>query len=242
MTARVSPFALVFGEMAPERFSEIRQAIGRDATAAADRDRFVLLAPVGQLLRDLAPDDAPPEAMDAYVRLVHHAYRYWESGGWTYDVGDAALDRAARGGALTSQLPVTGCYLRLPALRVWGSARNGEPPEPLDGVFLTVTATPGRLAALGIFGMHGERPGFSAVAVDGHADATHATIGETLIPTERDDGSPALSPQLAGGDAAAVYSVADAGEMLLLVCRLAHDLTAPPAAPAGDAERVIAVL
>ena len=239
MTARVSPFALVFGEMAPERFPEIQQAIGGDAVAAADRDRFVLLAPVGQLLRDLAPDDAPPEAMDAYVRLVHHAYRYWESGGWTYDVGDAALDRAARGGAMTTQLPVTGCYLRLPALRVWGSARNGEAPEPLDGVFLTVTATPGTLAVLGIFGMHGERPGFSAVAVDGHADATHAMIGETLITTERDDGTPALSPQLAGGDAAAVYSVADAGEMLLLICRLAQYLPAPPA---GDAARVIAVL
>jgi hypothetical protein len=116
----------------------------------------------------------------------------------------------------------------------------------LDGVFLTTMATPGALAALGIFGMHGERPGFSAVAVDGHADATHATIGETDVPPERADGSPVLAPQLEGGAQASVYSVADAGEMLLLVCRLAPFL--PPArsssaeTPGGNAgERVVTV-
>ena len=246
MSGRVSPFALVFGGLAPQRFPEIQQAVAGDPAAAADRDRFVLLAPVGQLLRDLAPDDAPPDAIDGYVRLVHHAYRYWAEGGWTYDIGDAALDRAVRDGTMTSRLPHPGFYLRLPALRVWGAARTGEPPEPLDGVFLTALAAPapafGALAALGIFGMHGERPGFSAVAVEGHADAAHATIGETEVPTERSDGSPVFAPQLDGGAHAAVYSVADAGEMLLLVCRLVKYLPAPPVDAGGDTlERVISL-
>lgn len=230
MTARTSPFALVFSELAPRHFPEIRAAIGADATAAADRDRFVLLGPVGQLLRDMAPDDTPPETLEGFIRLVHHAYRHWAAGGWVYDVAPERLERAVHGGPLRSTLPIEALYLRLPALRVWGAARNGEPPEPLDGVFLTATGTPGSLAALGIFGMHGERPGFSAVAVDGHADAEHATIGEIEIPTEREDGSPVLAPQLAGGAQADVYSVADAGELLLLVCRLIHDLPAPPRA------------
>lgn len=219
MTARLSPFALVFGQLAPERFPDVQRAIGGDAATATDRDRFVLLAPVGQLLRDLAPDDAPPDALEAYVHLLHHAYRHWAAGGWIYDVGADTLVRALAGGGLSSELPHSALYLRLPALRVWGTARDNEPPEPLDGVFVTA-ATPGTLAALGIFGMHGERPGFSAVAVEGRADEDHASVDEVEIPVERADGTPMFAPQLTGGAEAAMHSVADAGEMLLLVCRL----------------------
>jgi hypothetical protein len=228
MTRRVNPFVLVFEKLASEHFPLIRAAIANDPARAQDRDRFVLLGPVAQLVRELAPDESPPEAIEAYVRLVHHGYRYWAEGAWTYDVDDARLDRAVAGGAMTSRLPLPALYLRLPALRVWGAAHNGDAPEPMDGVFLTETPTPGTLAALGIFGMHGERPGFSAVPVEGHADAQHATVGEIEVPTEREDGTPVLASQLAGGSKAAVYSVADAGEMLLLVCRLLVGLTAPP--------------
>jgi hypothetical protein len=87
-------------------------------------------------------------------------------------------------------------------------------------VFVTDTGTPGSIALLGVFGMHGERPGFSAVAVEGHADADHATAGELEVPLGRQDGTPLFAPLLEGGQEAAVHSVADAGEMLLLVCRL----------------------
>lgn len=245
MTERLSPFALVFGQLAPERFPGIQRAIGGDAAAAADRDRFVLLAPVGQLLRDLAPDDVPPDALEAYVRLLHHAYRHWVAGGWVYDVSADTLERALAGGSLSSETPHLALYLRLPALRVWGAARDNEPPEPLDGVFVTATATPGAVAALGIFGMHGERPGFSAVAVEGRADDDRASLDQVEIPLERADGTPIFAPQLAGGAEAAMHSVADAGEMLLLVCRLLPVLPTPPpgAAAAGGnhLERIVAV-
>lgn len=234
MTRRVNPFVLVFEQLAPEHFPLIRAAVGNNAAAALDRDRFVLLGPVAQLVRELAPDDGPPEAIDAYVRLVHHGYRHWAAGGWVYDVSADMLARAVAGGPMRSTLPQEAFYLRLPALKVWGAARSGDPPEPLDGVFVTATADPGTLAALGIFGMHGERPGFSAVAVDGHADADHATIGEIEVPTERLDGTQVFASQLPGGAEAAVYSVADAGEMLLLVCRLLANLPPPPAGTVSD--------
>lgn len=220
MTDRLSPFALVFGQLAPERFPGVQQAIGGDAATAADRDRFVLLAPVGQLLRDLAPDDAPPDALEAYVRLLHHAYRHWVAGGWVYDVSADGLERALEGGSLSSETPHPALYLRLPALRVWGAPREHEPPEPLDGVFVTATATPGAIAALGIFGMHGERPGFSAVAVEGHADEDDPRTDEILIAARRPDGSATFAPLLEGGAAAGVWSVANPGELLLLTCRM----------------------
>lgn len=241
MTRRVNPFVLVFEQLAAEHFPLIRAAVGNNAAAAADRDRFVLLGPVAQLVRELAPDDVPPDGIEAYVRLVHHGYRHWAAGAWVYDVSAELLAQAVAGGQLGSRLPLEAFYLRMPPLKVWGAARNGDPPEPLDGVFITATATDGALSALGIFGMHGERPGFSAVAVDGHADADHAKIGEIEVPTEREDGTPVLASQLTGDAGSAVYSVADAGEMLLLVYRLLAHLPAPPAGAPGDAslERVI---
>ena len=241
MTRRVNPFVLVFQQLAPEHFPIIRAAVAKNPGAALDRERFVLLGPVAQLVRELAPDDVPPDALEAYVRLVHHGYRHWAAGGWVYDVSEEMLSQAIAGGPLRSTLPHDAFYLRMPALKVWGAARDGDPPEPLDGVFITATATPGALAALGIFGMHGERPGFSAVAVDGHADEDHARIDEIVVPTEREDGTAALASQLAGDAGAAVYSVADAGEMLLLVCRLLAQLPPPPDSAPDDAalERVI---
>jgi hypothetical protein len=240
MTARPSPFQMVFGELAAERFPDIAGAVGQDAAAAVDRDRFVLLAPVGRLLRDLAPDDAPPEAMEAYVRLVHHAYRYWSAGCVLYDVSDAILERAVTQGTMSSALPHPAFYVRLPGLRVWGAARPDAPPEPLDGAFVTSLVAPGSIAVLGVFGMHGERPGFSAVAVEGRADAGRAMAGEVDVPMHRDDGTPLFAPQLAGGHAAAIHSVADAGEMLILVCRVIPLLPAVDT-PAGAGERTIEV-
>jgi len=226
VTDRIGPFALVFGELAPERFPEIQNAL-KDPAAARDRDRFVLVAPVGQLLRDMVPEEAPPEAMEAYVRLVHHAYQFWAGGSVIYDVADRALERAIAANKLSSRLPHAAFYLRLPSLRVWGAAREDAPPEPLDGFFVTETAAAGAIAVLGVFGMHGERPGFSAVAVEGRADEDHASAGEVEIPLQRDDGSPLFAPQLSGGQEAEVHSVANAGEMLLLACRILPLL--PPA-------------
>jgi hypothetical protein len=231
MSARPTPFALVFGDLAPEWFPDIARAIGADDAAAAQRDRFVLLEPVGRLLQELAPDDAPAEAIEAYVRLVHHAYRHWAAGGLVYDVSERLLAAAAGGGSLSSQPPLPALYLRLPPLRVWGTARAGTAPEPLDGCFVTQTATPGAVAVLAVFGMHGERPGFSAVAVEGRADADRATTGEVELDARRPDGSAAFAPLLAGGAEAGVYSVADAGELLLLVCRLLPVLPKLPDAP-----------
>jgi hypothetical protein len=230
MTTRLSPFDLVFGHIAAERFPAVQRAIGGDAATAADRDRFVLLAPVGQLLRDLAPDDAPPDALEAYVRLLHHAYRYWEAGARIYDVDEALLERALAGGPIGSTPPVAALYLRLPALRVWGAARDGEPPEPLDGVFVTATAVPGTTAVLGIFGMHGERPGFSAVAVEGRADTGDPETDEVLVAARRADRSAPFASLLAGGAAAGVSSVANPGELLLLTCRLLALLPGSPPA------------
>ena len=217
---RRTPFALAFDELARDRFPAIAKVLEHDGLSSADRDRFVLLEPVGRLLKEIASDDAGPDALEAHMLMLHHAYRHWAGGGRVYRVGEAALRRAGGGTSITSHLPHPSLYLQLPELKVWGTPTADAAPEPLDGIFVTAGVDPGRIAVLAIFGMREGRPGFSAVGLEGHADADHATGGEIEIAAAREDGSERFSPTLAGGTQAGLYSLANAGELLLLTCRL----------------------
>jgi len=221
---RATPFGLAFAELARDRFAGIAKVLEEGALSSADRDRFVLLEPVGRLLREIAPEGTGPDALEAHMLMLHHAYRHWAGGGWVYRISDAVLERAATGRLITSHVPRQSLYLQLPELKVWGTPTPGGAPEPLDGVFVSETVESGRVALLAIFGMREGRPGFSAVGLDGHADSNDATGDELEVAAGRDDGSARFSPTLAGGAEAGLYSLANAGELLLLTCRLLAQL------------------
>jgi len=224
---RATPFALAFADLARDRFPAIAQVLTENATSSADRDRFVLLEPVGHLLREIATDGSGADALEAHMLMLHHAYRHWAGGGWVYRIGEAALQRAASATTITSHLPTQALYLQLPELRVWGTPTADGAAEPLDGLFVTETAEPGRIAVLGIFGMREGRPGFSAVGLDGHADSDDPSAGEIEVAAARADGSERFSPTLAGGAEAGLYSLANAAELLLLTCKLLTVLSDP---------------
>jgi hypothetical protein len=234
---RSTPFSLVFAAIAAERFPAIAAALQREAAAPPDRDRFVLIEPVARLLRDIVPEGAGAEALESHLLLLHHAYLYWAGEGWVYKIGEGALHRAITEGAITSHLPRPALYLQLPELRVWGSPSPGAPPEPLDGMFVSETGTKGTIAVLAIFGMRPDRPGFSAVGLDGRADAEDANSGEIEVAAARDDGSEPFGPVLAGGSAAGLHSIANAGELLLLTCRILAQLPREPDVPEADHPR-----
>jgi hypothetical protein len=243
MSDRATPFALAFGPLAAERFPGIAAALTAASASSADRDAFVLVQPVGALLQDIVAPEAPPGAFDAYIRLLHHAYRHWAAGGWVYRVSDATLDRATSGGNVSTHLAEQALYLQVPEHRVWRVPGPGETAEPLDGMFVTETAVPGEIAVLGISGMHRNRPGFSAVAVEGRADADDPAGDELLVAVRREDGSPPFAPLLPGGRDAGVYSLANAGELLLLTGRLLASIRAGGAGretgESGSAERFV---
>ena len=217
---RPTPFALAFGEIEP-RFPAIAEALQQDGAAATDRDRFVLLEPVGRLLREIVPEDAGADALEAHVLLLHHAYLFWAAAQRVFQISEAELRRAVGETRITTRLPHPAQYLQLPELRVWGAPHDASPPEPLDGMFVSEAASgAGAIEVLAIFGMRPDRPGFSAVGLEGRADPDDPAAGEIEIAAARDDGSAPFAPQLAGGTAAGLYSVANGGELLLLTGRL----------------------
>lgn len=225
---RATPFTHVFGGEIVARFPVIAEALQQEGGDATDRDRFVLLEPVGRLLRDIVPADAGADALEAHVLLLHHAYRYWAAQQPIYQVTEPTLRRAVAATRISTALPVDTLYLQLPELRVWGApnaeaeagAGAGAPPEPLDGMFVSRTEPAGTVGVLAIFGMRPDRPGFSAVGLEGRADADDPSGAEIEIAAAREDGSAPFGPTLAGGTAAGLYSVANPGELLLLTCRL----------------------
>jgi hypothetical protein len=216
---RPTPFGYVFGEIADLKFPAIVAAFERSGGTLADRDQFVLLEPVGRLLREIVPEDASAAALESHIRLLHHAVCHWAAQGWVYSIGEGALQRALSQNLITSRLPRPALYLQLPELRVWGTPTAGDPPEPLDGMFVT-GALPDGVAVLGIFGMRPDRPGFSALGLEGRADTDDASAAEVEVAAARPDGGAPFGPMLAGGTAAGLYSLANAGELLLLVCRV----------------------
>jgi hypothetical protein len=221
---RTTPFDFAFGEIAPQRFPAIRDALEQDGKNPTDRDSFTLLEPVGRLLREIMPEDAEggADALEAHVLLLHHAYLFWAAAGRVYPIAESTLRRAIGHQHITTRLPHAAQYLQLPELRVWGAPNSASPPEPLDGMFVSAGGgpEPAAIAVLAIFGMRPDRPGFSAVGLEGRADADDPDGSEIEIEAARDDGSAAFGPTLAGGTAAGLYSVANAGELLLLTCRL----------------------
>jgi len=184
----------------------------------------VLLEPVGRLLREILGDAGEggegPDALEVHMLLLHHAYLFWAAGQRVYQISEPLLSRAVGHKKITTAVPHPAQYLQLPELRVWGSPRDASPPEPLDGLFVHGTDAPGSIAVLAIFGMRPDRPGFSAVGLEGRADPDDPSATEIEVAATREDGSAAFDPRLAGGTAAGLYSVANAGELLLLTGRL----------------------
>jgi hypothetical protein len=216
MADRPTPFELLFGNLAGERFPQIRDGLETAGHNARDRDAFLLNQEVVTLLRELRPDEGMGEAIDQLVGLLHHAYLMWEAGGWTFRLSrDRGMDllRGAQPPGGTGSSPAA-YYLQWPSRSVWAQIAPEEPHEPLDGWFLSPGQSGDAIRVLGIFGLHPERMGFSVVEVMGPRPAG-------LI---RPDGTPLFASVLPAGNDAGLYSLVGTEEMLELAWR-SHELT-----------------
>jgi hypothetical protein len=219
--SRPTPFDLVFARAAETAFPRIRAAIERGGHDPTDRDAFLLVPEVVELLRELRPEEGVGEGMDQLVALAHHAYLVWDAGTLTLPLAadrvSALLDSPAH--PEPDEAP-RAYYAQLLERQVWAQVVDGHPAEPLDGCF--VYPQGGELRVLGIFGLRPDRDGFSAVEA----------AGPRPHELRRPDGTPLFAPVLAGGQAARLYSLVGAEELLELGWR-----TRTPAAELAVARR-----
>lgn len=205
--SRPTPFDLVFARTAGTVFPAVRTALEREGHDPADRDAFLLVPEVVQLLHDLRPSEGLGEGMDQLVALAHHAYLLWAAGTpvltLTGEQLSSLLDSPASPDSEIDDAP-RAYYAQLLERQVWARVIDTQAAEPMDGCF--VHAAGDGLRVLGIFGLRPDRDGFSAVE----------TAGPRPRELERPDGSPLFSPVLAGGAAAGLYSLVGAEELLEL--------------------------
>ncbi len=220
--ARPTPSDLVFTRTAETVFPTIRTALERGGHDPVDRDVFLLVPEVIALLHDLRPEDGIGEGMDQLVALVHHGYLLWDAGTLMLPMPAervAAMLDAPPPPSPELNAPPRAYYAQLLDRQVWACVIDERTAEPMDGCF--VHASGDELRVLGIFGLRPDRDGFSAVE----------TAGSRPRGLERPDGTPLFSPVLAGGQAAGLYSLVGAEELLEIGWRtraLANELSAEP--------------
>jgi hypothetical protein len=210
VSRRVSPFDVVFGELADERFPALQASLAASRIDAGDRDAFILDKAVTEFLRDLVPEDAPPESLHEFIAVLQHCFVYWSTGRRTI-IADSTAVPSSRP---TAGPPDRPAYIQLPSHLYWGQLEPDAPHEPLDGFF--VHAHGEGIRALAIFGLHPDRPGFSVAEVQG-------ALPGPLLP--RADGSLPFAPQMDGGENAGIRSVSGPAELLALACHALHDAT-----------------
>jgi hypothetical protein len=219
--ARPTPFDLVFTQIADTAFPTIRAALERGGHDAGDRDAFLLVPDVVQLLHDLRPEEGLGEGMDQLVALVHHAYLLWDAGTLVLSLsGERLADmlEGPSGASADPHEPPKAYYAQFQHQRqVWAQVIDDGAAEPMDGCFVHTSGDD--LRVLGIFGLRPDRDGFSAVE----------TAGARPDALERPDGTPLFSPVLPGGEAAGLHSLVGAEELLELGWRtrsIANELSA----------------
>lgn len=205
---RVLPFDLVFGELAPERFPAIAEAL----EGTPGLDAFLMAGPVVELLHELRPDTGLGDAVDDFVAFVHAAYCHWVGGRRTRRL-DAAATRALLEPVIAPDQATlraaAGEYIQVAPRLVWSRLADADVHEPLDGWFVLPGQRVLRLVAC--LGVHPSRPGLSVLVAE----------GEPPVALHRDDGTAPFAPQMAGGDAAGLASVATPEELLAMAWRAA---------------------
>lgn len=217
---RPNPFDLVFASIADERFPPIREALAEAQRDPRDRDAFLLTRDAVTLLRELRPEEGLGEGIDQLAAFLHHAYLYWAGGqllrALTPEELDVVLSARAPAAAeepasAPAQLdPHGGAYVQLPERRVWAQPVEDAAFEPLDGLFGHLVPETQELRALGVFGLHPGRMGFTVVEATGPRTPGLA----------RANGSPLFAPTLPGADAAGLNSITGTEELVELGWRV----------------------
>lgn len=206
---RLAPFDYAFADLAAEHFAAIREEAALLHKDTSDRAQFFALPTVQRVLAAIeAPDvlTEAPEAGPEYATLLYAAYRYWLGG--QHLIAITAPDAATSTADMPLSVPHGACYLQLPERRYWSQIAEGEPHEPLDGMFVAAGSDGREITVVAVLGLRADRGGFSEVSV------TATPVEFAAAATELR--SPAFAPLMEGGDRAGFKSVATTAELLHL--------------------------
>ncbi len=216
MTAqRLTPFDMVFAEMADERFPAILDAFDKGEPEVTDRDAFLMNRAAASMVHDLRPDEGLGPGVDHLAALVHHAYLHWRHGRWVFRAGRKEIIRILEGAPdrMAERHPSV-YYLQVPHGLLWGQLGESEPHQPLDGCFVA-WGTGDQVRTLGVFGLHPDRMGFAVVEAAGPLDQVETRPAKPAP----------FAPAMDGGQEAGLYSVNHPGELLLLALLAAQRVT-----------------
>jgi len=214
---RRSPYEVLFGAegLTESRFAAIRDEAVSAGVTTAWRDRFASLAAVRELLVDLVPGLADPISLDQYLLILHHCYTFWESGCHHYSfeksTARSLIDTPPDVSVWQPRAPRRSTYLELPENLFWAAVLEAEPPEPAEGLFVSLEDDPGsgRADVLLVLGVRADRPGFSVAELTADLLAARAV-------SEAD----AFASDLPGADLAQLCSLRRPSEVVMLLLRL----------------------
>lgn len=217
MNERMTPFEVIFARpgLVNEHFPRIAAALA-PAGAGPDRERFLLLGEVGELMAELVPDGG--EGTTQIGLLTFHAFRRWQEGGSDRKIDDATLRELVRLppiGEWRLQPPRPAGYLQLPRHRLWVPGSGGMPAEPVDGWFW-VSGDPAvnALDLLLVLGMHEGRSGLTVIELSAGPLPPEGHWGDL----EANETGVDFENVLPGG--AQLHGMSTAGEVLKLVSRV----------------------
>ena len=210
VSERSLPWTDLVAAIGEERLAQVRDALAASKVDPQERDAFLMNGAVGQLLRELMPEEAPAEAISAYGALIHMVYLAWADQ-WPVAVIGAEQLRVALDAPADlppSHPPILPriSYLQLPPNLVWAEPGAGEAHEPMDGAFVLVRE--GSVHVLGVLGFRTGRAGFTTME--------GAIRLPAPAPGQRPDGAPAFASTLPAGDRAGLISVVDEHELCAL--------------------------
>lgn len=203
---RPHPWTILVEALGDAPFAEIEGELAAARIDPFERDAFVLVGAVGRVLRELVPDDAPAEAVNAYAALLHALYLHRAAGRPVVAVTRERL-RAGLAAPPPPPAPAPGvCYLQLPERLVWAAPSADAAHEPLDGLFAMTTAA--RIQVVAVLGFRPEREGFTTMSVSAPLPPTEAPA--------RADGSAPFSTVLPAGERMGFVSVTSVAELAWL--------------------------
>lgn len=224
---RLTPYEIVFtdGDFESRVFPRISREAAEGGASTLLREQFDFLSTVGDVVRDVTPEDAPPEALDQYRALLFHAYHHWSEGRRLFVLDTVAVRYLVESAPTIEEWafipPARSLYLQLPGNLFWSSIAPDAQPEPVDGFFVTSSEGEDALGkefmkvdVLAVLGIHRARSGFSVIPVDMEVGEGVPAAWEGPPRPEGD-----FANALPGGEIAGLYSMLTTTEVLKLVAR-----------------------